>query len=168
VPYAIDNGIAKVAAATSLGTMGFAGLLGQFFFGWISDRIGDPKYSAALGYAFMAAGTILLLQTRMVEMLLAYSVVFGFGYGCLGPLLPIIAADRFGRQSIGTIFGMLTFFVVGIGGSLGPLAGGLVYDATGSYRSAWWLNLVLLVAATAGILSLKRRHAKLDNRSGGM
>ena len=159
VPYAIDNGIAKVAAAISLGAMGFAGLLGQFFFGWISDRIGDPKYSAALGYAFMAAGTIMLLQTRTVEMLLAYSVVFGFGYGCLGPLLPIIAADRFGRQSIGAIFGMLVFFVVGIGGSLGPLVGGLVYDATGSYRSAWWLNLALLVAATAGIVSLKRRHA---------
>jgi len=35
VPYAIDNGIAKVAAATSLGAMGFAVLLGQFFLGWI-------------------------------------------------------------------------------------------------------------------------------------
>jgi MFS family permease len=160
VPYAIDMGIAKVAAATSLGAMGFTGLLGQFFFGWISDRIGDPKYSAALGYAFMAAGTTMLLQIRTVEMLLAYSVVFGFGYGCLGPLLPIIAADRFGRQSIGAIFGMLVFFVVGIGGSIGPLVGGLVFDATGSYRFAWWLNLVLLIAATAGILSLKRRQAK--------
>jgi MFS family permease len=159
VPYAIDHGIAKLAAAASLGAMGFAGLLGQFFFGWISDRIGDPKYSAALGYSFMATGTALLLGTRTVETLLAYAVVFGFGYGCLGPLLPIIAADRFGRRHMGAIFGLLTFFVVGIGGSLGPVIGGLVYDATGSYRAAWWLNLALLVAATAGILSLKRHDA---------
>lgn len=158
VHYAVDQGIDRMAAAASLGAMGFAGLLGQFFFGWISDRMGDPKYSAALGYAFMAVGTLLLLETRTVEMLLAYSLVFGFGYGCLGPLLPIIAADRFGRQSIGAIFGLLTFFVVGVGGSLGPLAGGLIYDATGSYRYAWWLVLVSLAGAIAGIVSMKR-HA---------
>jgi MFS family permease len=158
VPYAIDNGISQIAAAASLGAMGFAGLIGQFFFGWISDRIGDPKYSAALGYLFMAAGMALLLQTRTVEMLFLYAVVFGFGYGCLGPLLPILAADRFGRQNIGSIFGLLTFFVAGIGGALGPIVGGLVYDGTGFYRYAWWLNLVLLVIMAAGIATLKQNR----------
>jgi MFS family permease len=158
VPYATDNGIGQMAAAASLGAMGFAGLLGQFFFGWISDRISDPKYSAALGYLFMAAGMAILLQTRTVEMLFLYAVVFGFGYGCLGPLLAILAADRFGRQNMGSIFGSLTFFVVGIGGALGPLVGGLVYDGAGSYRYAWWLNLVLLVLMAAGIATLKRNR----------
>ncbi len=158
VPYAVDQGIDPMAAAASLGTLGFAGLLGQFFFGWISDRMGDPKYSAAVGYAFMAAGTVLLLEARTIAMLLAYSLVFGFGYGCLGPLLPIIAADRFGRQRIGAVFGLLTFFVVGAGGCLGPLLGGLIYDATGSYRYAWWLLLLSLAGAIAGIVSMKR-HA---------
>ena len=158
VPYAIDNGIDKIAAATSLGAIGFAGLAGQFFFGWISDRIRDPKYSAALGYIFMAAGTVMLLHTRTVEMLLAYAMVFGFGYGCLGPLLPIIAADRFGHQTMGAVFGLQTFFVVGVGGALGPLVGGLIYDATGSYHPAWWLNLGLLLAATAGIATLQRHQ----------
>jgi MFS family permease len=158
VPYAIDNGIGQIAAAASLGAMGFAGLLGQFFFGWISDRIGDPKYSAALGYLFMATGMAILLQTRTVEMLFLYAVVFGFGYGCLGPLLPILAADRFGRQNMGSILGFLTFFVVGIGGALGPLVGGLVYDGTGSYRYAWGFNLVLLLIMAAGIATLKRNR----------
>jgi MFS family permease len=170
VPYAIDNGIEKVAAAASLGALGFAGLVGQFFFGWVSDRMSDPKYSAALGYTVMAAGMALLLHARTMEMLLLYAVVFGFGYGCLGPLLPIIAADRFGRQTMGAVFGLLVFFVVGLGGALGPLLGGLVYDLTGSYRWAWGFNLGLLAAAAAGIVSLKRRRAdaSLDNRSFGV
>ncbi len=170
VPYAIDNGIEKIAAAASLGAIGFAGLAGQFFFGWVSDRIADPKYSAAMGYAVMAAGMIILLQTRTVEMLLLYAVVFGFGYGCLGPLLPILAADRFGRENMGAVFGLLIFFVVGLGGALGPLLGGLVYDLAGSYRWAWGANLGLLIAAAIGVASLKRRHpdTSLDNRSRGV
>jgi MFS family permease len=170
VPYAIDNGIEKIAAAASLGAIGFAGLAGQFFFGWVSDRMADPKYSAAMGYTAMAAGMIILLQTRTVEMLLVYAVVFGFGYGCLGPLLPILAADRFGRENMGAVFGLLIFFVVGLGGALGPLLGGLVYDLAGSYRWAWGANLGLLIAAAIGIASLRRRHpdASLDNRSRGV
>jgi len=170
VPYAIDNGIEKIAAAASLGAIGFAGLAGQFFFGWVSDRIADPKYSAAIGYTVMAAGMIILLQARTVEMLLVYAMVFGFGYGCLGPLLPILAADRFGRENMGAVFGLLIFFVVGLGGALGPLLGGLVYDLAGSYRWAWGANLGLLIAAAMGIVSLKRRHpdASLDNRSRGV
>jgi MFS family permease len=55
-----------------------------------------------------------------------------------------------------SIFKLLTFFVVGIGGALGPLVGGLVCDGTGSYRYAWGLNLVLLLIMAAGIATLKR------------
>lgn len=157
VPYAIDKGIDPIAAAASLAAMGLAGLLGQFFFGWLSDRIGDPKYAASLGYVVMAAGTIILLQARSVEALMLYASVFGFGYGCLGPLLPILAADRFGRQRLGANFGLLIFFVVGVGGSLGPAIGGVVYDATGSYLTAWWLNAGVLMAAAGGIATLRRQ-----------
>jgi MFS family permease len=159
VPYAIGNGIERFAAAASLSVMGVSGLIGQFFFGWVSDRIGDPKYSAVLGYLVMAAGTVLLLLSRTAESLYAYAAVFGFGYGCLGPLLPIIAADRFGRLNIGAVFGLLTFFVVGVGGAVGPLLGGVVYDLTGSYRVAWLMNLALLVVSAIGIATLKRTPA---------
>jgi MFS family permease len=106
----------------------------------------------------MAAGMVILLQTRTVEMLFLYAVVFGFGYGCLGPLLAILAADRFGRQNMGSIFGLLTFFVAGIGGAVGPIVGGLVYDGTGFYQYAWGLNLVLLVIMAAGIATLKQNR----------
>ncbi len=154
VPYAVENGIEKIAAAGSLAAIGFSGLIGQLFFGWISDRIGDPKYSGALGYLFMAAGMGLLIGVKTVEALFVYAVVFGFG--CLGPLLPILTADRFGRRHMGAIFGMLNLFVVGIGGFLGPFIGGLIYDSTGSYRHAWGLNLLLLSLMAAAILTLKR------------
>ena len=156
VPYALDLGIDRIAAAGSLGAIAFAGFFGQFFFGWLSDRLPDPKYSAMLGYLVMAAGLGVLLQVTTVEGLFAYALIFGFGYGCLGPTLPIIASGRFGRASIGSVYGLLNFFVVGVGGALGPIVGGILYDALGSYRFVWTLDLVLLLAATAGLLALKR------------
>jgi MFS family permease len=156
VPYALDLGIDRIAAASSLGAIAFAGFFGQFFFGSLSDRLPDPKYSAMLGYGFMAAGLAVLLTVTTVEGLFAYALVFGFGYGCLGPTLPIIASGRFGRESMGSVYGFLNFFVVGVGGALGPLVGGVLYDVLGSYRSVWTLDIALLVAAMAGLLALKK------------
>jgi len=158
VPYALDLGIDRLAAASSLGAIAFAGFFGQFFFGSLSDRLPDPKYSAMLGYLVMAVGMAVLLATTSVEGLFAYALLFGFGYGCLGPILPIIASGRFGRESIGSVYGLLNFFVAGVGGGLGPLVGGILYDAFGSYRYVWEMDFALLLAATAGMLLLKRRQ----------
>ncbi|MGE5845049.1 MAG: MFS transporter [Syntrophaceae bacterium] len=156
VPYALDLGIDRIAAASSLGAIALAGFCGQFFFGSLSDRLPDPKYSAMLGYGFMAAGLVVLLTVTTVEGLFAYALIFGFGYGCLGPILPIIASGRFGRERMGSVYGLLNFFVAGVGGALGPIVGGVLYDALGSYRFVWTLDIALLVAAMAGLLALKK------------
>jgi len=156
VPHALDLGVDRLTAASSLGAIAFAGFFGQFFFGWLSDRLPDPKYSAMLGYLVMASGMAALLAATSVTGLFVYAVLFGFGYGCLGPMLPIIASGRFGRDSIGSVYGLLNFFVAGVGGGLGPLVGGILYDALGSYRYVWALDLLLLLAAAAGLMALKR------------
>ncbi|MCU0531402.1 MAG: MFS transporter [Syntrophales bacterium] len=164
VPYALDLGIDRLAAAASLGAIALAGFFGQFFFGSLSDRLPDPKYSAMLGYLVMAAGLAVLLSATSVEGLFAYALIFGFGYGCLGPILPIIASGRFGRESIGSVYGVLNFFVAGVGGALGPIVGGVLYDALGSYRTVWALDVALLLAAAAGLTALKRRQG--DGKTG--
>jgi len=156
VPYALDLGVDRLAAASSLGAIAFAGFFGQFFFGSLSDRLPDPKYSAMLGYLVMASGMAVLLAATSVTGLFIYAVLFGFGYGCLGPMLPIIASGRFGRDSIGSVYGLLNFFVAGVGGGLGPLVGGILYDTLGSYRYVWSLDMVLLLAAAGGLMGLKK------------
>jgi MFS family permease len=55
---------------------------------------------------------------------------------------------------------MLIFFVAGFGGSIGPIIGGLIYDRTGSYANAWLLNLILLMAISVLILTLKPAKTK--------
>ena len=154
VPYALDRNIDRIAAASSVGVIGMASVLGRFFFGWLSDRIRDAKYAAAIGLFFMAAGIIVLLKAETVTLLFGAALLFGLGYGSMAPMIPYLVADRFGRRILGTAYGMLTFFMT-VGGSIGPVLTGYIYDISGSYRSAWLLNLALMLLATFLILALK-------------
>jgi MFS family permease len=155
VAYATDNGVGKIAAATSLAAISFTGFIGQFFWGWLSDRLKDPKYSFCMGTAFMLMGMVLLINARSVSELYIYALIYGFGYGCLAPVVPIIAAHRFGRHVLGSIYGLLTFFI-GAGGSIGPILGGFIYDHFGSYRYLWLINIFVLIFITIVILTLKK------------
>jgi len=156
IAYALDRQIDKVAAASSLGIIGMASIFGRFFFGWLCDRINDAKYAAALGFFIMAVGMLLLLQTTTVTTLFIYALLFGFAYGSMGPVMPFLMAGRFGRHILGASYGLEVFFVMAIGGSVGPMITGYVYDLTGSYANAWLLNLALLVVVTFLILTLKK------------
>lgn len=155
VAYAQDRGVDKLAAAASLGVVGFAGFLGQFFYGWLSDSLRDVKYSAILGMAVMIIGLVLLLNAGSLALLYAFALVYGFGYGCLAPMMPITIADRFGLRDLGAVYGMLTFFI-GVGGSVGPWLAGLVYDSCGSYDPAWQAGIGILAFVCLLLASLKR------------
>ncbi|NLN61050.1 MAG: MFS transporter [Deltaproteobacteria bacterium] len=157
VPYALDHGIGKVAAASSLATVSFSAFFGQFFFGWLSDRIRDAKYAAVLGFFMMTCGMGFLLIAQSLSLLYLFAVVFGFGYGCLAPLTPILIAERFGRHALGGVYGLVTFFI-GLGGSIGPFLAGYMYDRFGAYRHVWLFNIVLLLVVTTAILVLKKKN----------
>ncbi len=53
----------------------------------------------------------------------------------------------------------LTFFVTGIGGGIGPIITGYLYDLRGTYDHAWLINLAVLVVSTFLILALRTRRA---------
>ena len=155
VAYATDNGIDKMAAASSLAAISLTGFIGQFLFGWMTDKIKDPKYVSFIGIAFMLAGTILMLNMQSVFDLYVCALVYGFGYGSLAPVIPLLIAHRFGRHVLGSIYGLLTFFI-GVGGAIGPVLGGFIYDKFGSYHYLWMINIIVLICIAFAILTLKK------------
>ena len=161
VAYAINNGIDKIEAAAALGLIGIMGSGGKFFFGWLCDRIQDAKYSASLGFLLMAMGMFLLFRTTNVYMLYGFALFYGFGYGSLAPVTPYLISDRFGRKVLGVTYGLLTFFSTGIGGALGPILGGFIFDKTGSYRLGWVMNIVFLLIISLLILALNPSRSRL-------
>jgi sugar phosphate permease len=160
VSYAVGNELGRLEAAAALGIIGLASSVGKFFFGCLCDRVADAKYVAGLGFFIMALGMGLLIAADTLLILYLFALVFGIGYGSMAPLMPFLTADRFGRQVLGSAYGMLIFFVAGVGGSIGPVVGGVIYDRTGSYANAWLLNLIALMAISLVILTLKPAMGK--------
>ena len=69
--------------------------------------------------------------------------------------MPYMISDRFGRQSLGAAYGVLIFFATGLGGSVGPLLGGYIFDRTNSYDIGWLICFVALLIVAVTILVLK-------------
>ena len=155
IAHAVNIGIGKLEAAAAIGIIGITGSGGKFFFGWLSDRIKDAKYSASLGIFLMAVGMFILYKAKTVVGLYAFALIFGFGYGSLAPVMPYIVSDRFGRHILGAVYGVLVFFATGVGGSLGPILGGFIFDKTGSYAAGWMINTIILLFVSIFILILK-------------
>lgn len=162
IAYAIHNGISELEAAAALGIIGLTGSCGKLFFGWFSDRIRDAKYSASAGFFIMAIGMLILYHAKTVSILYVYALIYGFGYGSLAPVQPYMIADRFGRQALGAAYGLATFFATGLGGSVGPILGGYIYDKTKSYDLGWLICAVVLLIMSVTILTLKPRKQKVS------
>ena len=161
IAYAIQNGINQLEAAAALGIIGISGSCGKFFFGWLSDRVGDAKYAASAGFGIMAIGMFILYHAHSVGILYGYALIYGFGYGSLAPVMPYMISDRFGRDVMGAAYGVLIFFATGLGGSVGPILGGYIYDTTGAFDLGWQICLIALVIVALAILALKPKERLL-------
>ncbi len=133
VTHAIDHGVSAMAAATVLSAAGLASLSGKVICGLVADRVG-AKRVLLTGLTLQAMVMSLYLVTREVWHFYAVALVFGFAYGGVMPLYAIVVREYFGARIMGTIFGAVGFAST-LGMAIGPLAGGWLYDAFGSY--AW-------------------------------
>jgi MFS family permease len=133
VTYAIDHGVPAMAAATVISAAGVASLSGKIVCGLIADRVGAKRVLVS-GLLLQVLAINLYLVTRELSHFYAVALVFGFAYGGVMPLYAILVRDYFGARIMGTTFGAVGFAST-LGMALGPVAGGWLYDALGSY--AW-------------------------------
>jgi len=157
--YAVHLGVAEMTAAIALGLVGGASIVGRIVMGRVSDRIGR-KASFIIVFLLMAVMMLWLLEARQPWQFYLFSAIFGFGYGGFVPLVPAVVGDWFGMKFHGSILGILSLSV-GIGGAIGPLLAGYVFDITGSYDIAIILGAVALFIAAGCSFIIKTPYAKL-------
>ena len=133
VSYAIACGIAPMAAVSIYSLEGLAGLGGRVIFGLAGDRFGaKPTLVAGLIVQACAAGAY-FFAARLGDFY-AIAAIFGMAYGGVMPLYSVLIRENFPLRIMGGVMGAATM-VSSLGMAAGPLAGGWIYDAYGSY--AW-------------------------------
>lgn len=153
VAHAKDLGMTTAKAATVLSLVGGASILGRLVIGLLYDRIGGKfALMACLLPMLVALASLLIIQDPML--LYLFAIIYGYAHGGLFTAMSPTIAEYFGMKAHGAIFGTVLFFGA-LGGALGPVVTGLIFDQNGSYGFAFILLILLVACGFLLTLTLK-------------
>jgi MFS family permease len=148
VAYLGDKGYSSIIVASVIGLQGLLNMVGEFFGGFLSDRIGREKTLTLSLVTFVICIVLLYLAGTVISPPLVYVFLlfYGIGQGMVAPALMICASDLFQGKHFGSILGVI--FLGGyFGGAIGAWLSGRLYDLTGAYQ------VNFLVAGAAMLIS---------------
>ena len=118
--------------------------LGRVSGGVLSDKIGRTT-SMLIFFLIQAVNMFLFSYYQSVPLLVTGTAIAGWAYGALFALFPAATGDFFGMKNFGVNYGLI-FCGWGVGGVVGPLLGGFVADATGTYSISYVVSAIMLIA----------------------
>ncbi len=154
VPHATDIGISSTVAAGILAAIGAISMAGRFVTGIAIDRIGN-RLSMIICFILLILVLLWLQLARELWMFYLFAVVYGIAHGGLFTVISPIVAEYFGVRSHGALFGIV-FFRSMVGGAMGPVIAGHIFDTTGSYTVAFWTCTAVAAFALLLISSLRQ------------
>jgi MFS family permease len=160
MPHTLEHGFTEIQASMALGLMGAMNVVGTIASGWICDRFGRCGPLATF-YVVRGLSLLLLPYVWTVPALQLWAVIFGLNYFSTVPPTTTLTANIFGRHSLGELSGWI-FFVHQVGAALGAALAGWVFEAAGSYTTAFISAAV--VAFVGGALTLFIREEPVGSR----
>ena len=150
---------AQVLEAASLATILvlWSSIAGRLSIGYFADRF--PKKWVMFGSYFVTAATIpLLLHVRPESnfYLYAFAILFGFGMGADYMMIPLMAADRFGVNSVARAMAVI-LPVNTIGQTWFPYLVSHLHRWMGGYSGAMTVVLLVSLFGALAIMMLPKR-----------
>jgi sugar phosphate permease len=149
IPYLDESGgfTEEGAALIAMG-IPFGSLVGRLGFGWLADYL-SKRWLLTAAWILQGSGILIFAAVHSPWHAVIFLVVFAPGYGGAITMLPALLAEYFGLRALGGIQGLLWGSGT-LGGFLGPILAGVVYDGVDSYRPAFLA--MALAAFTAVVL----------------
>ena len=150
IPYAKTCGFDLTTGAEAMGILAGFDMVGMIFSGYLTDRMHRPALLGGI-YFFRALTFIMLFFiTDNAVLLFAFAVLFGtLDFATVPPTAGLIAS-HIGVNIMGLTMGIM-FLGHSLGGAMGAVAGGWIFDAFAQYDWAWIVGsaLALLAAVLA-------------------
>ncbi len=141
--------ITDVTAARAAGMVGIISIangLGRFLWAWLSDFIGR-RWVFLLMFPIQAAVFLVLPSVQSFSAFTVLACVVLLCYGGGFGTMPAFAADYFGAEHVGSIYGlMLTAW--GFAGVFGPTLIAALRQYTGHYNEALYIIAGLMLVST--------------------
>jgi MFS family permease len=160
-PFLTDQGIPQVSAILVLSTIAAFGAVGALIWGMLGERF---KVKSLLAVNGIGSGLVFLLLFAAAEEdwsgasrtgpVFALAAFHGFFHGGRLPMLSIIWAEFYGRNALGSIYGLSTPFQ-STANAVGPIFAALCFDIFGSYRLPFFLFVALFIVMGSTCLTLK-------------
>ncbi|BBO71326.1 MFS transporter [Desulfosarcina alkanivorans] len=126
----VQAGVRAVAA------FALANAAGRITWGWIFDR---GRSALILQANLLLQAGLLMLHGPILRSdsgLIAFAVLSGFNYGGILVLYASAAAERWGSERLGQIYGWL--FSANIPAAAAPIVAGVAFDRMGSFTPVLW------------------------------
>ena len=152
MPYLSSIGMSRSTAGLIAAASPLMSIVGRFGFGWLAD-IFPKRFVIAGAYSLGTLGLLALSYIEVTWLIIPFLLFFPLFWGVIA-LRGAIVREYFGRKAFGKILGILTA-VTAIGGSIGPILVGWVFDTLGSYRVIWLVFSGLNSLAVWVLLKMK-------------
>ncbi len=147
IPYWVEHGFHPVQAANAMSLVGAMNVVGTVLSGRICDRFGN-RIPLSVYYLTRGMAILFLLTVRGGVSVTIWAVIFGLSYTATVPPVSSLAADLFGKASMGRVYGWVTCGHQ-IGGACGAYLSGILYAQAGSYTGAFTAAAALCFVASA-------------------
>ncbi len=118
---------------------------GRIVAGVLSDKIGRT-WTMFIVFVFQAVLMFSLRGLDTYGTLFIASVLIGFNYGANLSVFPSATKDYYGLKNFGVNYGFV-FTAWGVGGVLGPILSGYIYDSSKNFHNAYFIAAVCLLVA---------------------
>jgi sugar phosphate permease len=148
IPASMEHGIPEVMAASLLASIGLLDIIGTTVSGWLSDRW-DNRYLLCWYYGLRGLSLLFLPYAfgSAYLGLSAFVIFYGLDWVATVPPTARLAADTFGRENVGIMFGWI-FASHQLGAATAAYGGGLLHTWLGDYQVTFMsAGLVCLIAA---------------------
>jgi MFS family permease len=156
VPMLTDHGYHPMVASWALGLLGGSSVGFSILIGFAADRLGRRPMLAWLYGGRGLLFALLFLVRDSPAALLAIVVLGGATMAGSLAMTSALAADIFGRFSVGSVFGTI-FFVHQTGAAIGSWLAGFMFETLGGYGPAFTVASAFLGLACVVSLTIDER-----------